>query len=99
ELTKAPLPIPDGSTPTSLSAGVMKVGPITVAGPRAGATLSADLDLRKLVVETKLAINSSAADLKFSSGPPPSAKIDVENALETPKRQLDASALSAGLAA
>ncbi len=99
ELAKAPLPIPDGSTPTSLSAGVMKVGPIAIAGPRGGATLSADLDLRKLVVETKLAINSSAADLKFWSGPPPSAKIDVENALETPKRQLDVSSLSAGLAA
>ncbi len=96
ELAKAPLPIPDGSTPTSLSAGVMKVGPIAIAGPRGGATLSADLDLRKLVVETKLAINSSAADLKFWSGPPPSAKIDVENALEAPKRQLDVSSLSAG---
>ena len=99
ELAKAPLPIPDGSTPTSLSAGVMKVGPIAIAGPRGGATLSADLDLRKLVVETKLAINSSAADLKFWSGPPPSAKIDVENALEAPKRQLDVSSLSAALAA
>jgi hypothetical protein len=99
ELAKAPLPIPDGSTPTSLSAGVMKIGPIAIAGPRGGTTLSADLDLRKLAVETKLAINSSAADLKFWSGPPPTAKIDVENALETPKRQIDVSSLSAGLAA
>jgi hypothetical protein len=99
ELAKAPLPIPDGPTPASLSAGVMKVGPIAIAEPRGGGMLSADLDLRKLAVETKLAINSSAADLKFWSGPPPSAKVDVENALETPKRQLDVSSLSAGLAA
>jgi hypothetical protein len=96
ELGKAPLPIPDGTTPTSLSAGIMRVGPITIARD---ATLSADLDVRKLLVETKLLINSSATDLKFWSGPPPSAAIDVQNALDAPKRQLDVSSLAAGLAA
>jgi hypothetical protein len=99
ELGKAPLPIPDGSAPTSLSAGVMKVGPIRVARSRADATLSADLDLRKLAVETKLVINAPAANLKFWSGPPPSATVQTQNALDAPRRQLDVSSLSAGLAA
>jgi hypothetical protein len=99
ELNKAPLMIPDGASPTSLSAGVMKLGPITIAGSRGDATLGADLDLRKLAVESKLSINSSAADLKFWSGPPPNAAVDVQNALDAPKRQLDVSSLAAGLAA
>ena len=99
ELGKAPLPIPDGSTPASLSAGVMKLGPIAIGGPRGDARLTADLNLRKLAVETKLVISSSAADLKFWSGSPPSATVDVQDALEAPRRQLDVSSLSAGLAA
>ena len=99
ELGKAPLPIPDGSTPASLSAGVMKLGPITIGGPRGDAKLTADLNLRKLAVETKLVISSSAADLKFWSGSPPTATVDAQDALEAPRRQLDVSSLSAGLAA
>ena len=99
ELGKAPLPIPDGSTPASLSAGVMKLGPIALGGPREDAKLTADLNLRKLAVETKLVISSSAADLKFWSGSPPTATVDVQDALEAPKRQLDVSSLSAALAA
>jgi hypothetical protein len=37
--------------------------------------------------------------LKFWSGPPPSAGVTVDNALEAPKRQIDVSSLSAALAA
>ena len=99
ELSRAPLPIPDGSAPISLSAGVMKVGPIRIPGRRGDGALSADLDLRKLAAETRLTLTSSASDLKFWSGPPPSATVTVDNALEAPKRQLDVSSLSAGLAA
>jgi DNA polymerase III gamma/tau subunit len=99
ELSRAPLPIPDGSTPIALSAGVMKVGPIRIAGRRGEGALSADLDLRKLAAETRLTLTSSASDLKFWSGPPPSATVVVDNVLEAPKRQLDVSSLSAGLAA
>jgi AsmA-like C-terminal region len=99
ELNRAPLAIPDGSATVALSAGVMKVGPIRIPGRRGDSVLSADLDLRKLAAETRLALASSAGDLKFWSGPPPSAGVVVDNAFEAPKRQLDVSSLSAGLAA
>jgi hypothetical protein len=48
---------------------------------------------------TRLALASSASGLKFWSGPPPSATVVVDNALEAPNRELDVSSLSAGLAA
>ncbi len=99
ELNRAPLAIPDGSAPLSLSAGVMKIGPIKIPGRRGDGALSADLDLRTLAAETRLTLTSSANDLKFWSGPPPSAAVTVDNALEAPKRQIDVSSLSAALAA
>ena len=99
ELSRAPLPIPDGSASIALSAGVMKVGRIRIPGRRGDGALSADLDLRTLAAETRLTLTSSAGDLKFWSGPPPSAAVVVDNVLEAPKRRLDVSSLSAGLAA
>jgi hypothetical protein len=77
----------------------MKVGPIRIPWRRGDGALSADLDLRKLAAETRLTLTSSVGDLKFWSGPPPSAAVVVDNVLEAPKRQLDVSSLSAGLAA
>ena len=99
ELNRAPLLIPDGSAPIALSAGVVKVGPIRIPGRRGEGALSADFDLRKLAAETRLTLTSPASDLKFWSGPPPSATVTVDNALEAPTRQVDVSSLSAGLAA
>ena len=99
ELGKAPLMLPNGSTPIALVAGVAKLGPIAVGGPRASASLSADLDLRTLAVGTRVAFASSAADLKFWSGPPPNATVEIENLLGALERQLGVSSLSAGLAA
>ncbi len=99
ELNRAPLAIPDGSAPLSLSAGLMKIGPIKLPEARGDGALSAELDLRTLTAETRLTLTSSAKDLKFWSGPPPSAGVTVDNALEAPKRQIDVSALSAALAA
>ncbi|HEX9167529.1 MAG TPA: AsmA family protein [Roseiarcus sp.] len=99
ELSRGPLPIPDRSASIALSAGVMKVGPIRIPAPRGEGALSADLDLRKLVAGTRLTLTSPAGDLKFWSGPPPSATVFVDNVLDAPKRQVDISSLSAGLAA
>ena len=99
ELNQAPLAIPDGSSPVSLSAGVAKFGPIRIPGRRGDEALSADLDLRTLTTQTRLTLTSSADELKFWSGPPPSAAVTVDNALEAPKRQIDVSTLSAALAA
>ena len=99
ELNRAPLAIPDGSAPLSLSAGVMKIGPIKITDGQGGETLSADLDLRTLATQARFALSSSASDLKFWSGPPPSAAVTLDNALDAPKRQVDVSTLSAALAA
>jgi AsmA family len=99
ELNRAPLALPDGPAPLALSAGVAKIGPIKIAEGGKDEALSADLDLRTLAAETRLTLTSSASDLKFWSGPPPSAAITVDNALDAPKRQIDVSTLSAALAA
>ncbi len=99
ELNRAPLAIPDGLAPLSLSAGVMKIGPITMPEGQGGEALSADLDLRALTTRARFTLTSSASDLKFWSGSPPSAAVTIDNVLETPKRQIDISALSAALAA
>jgi hypothetical protein len=99
ELNRAPLAIPDGSAPLSLSAGVMKIGPIKIPGGQGDEALSANLDLRTLTTQARFTLTSPASDLKFWSGPPPSAAVTVDNALEAPKRQIDVSALSAALAA
>ncbi len=98
ELDREPLPIPDGSAPIALSAGVLKFGPLTIARPGGGAALTGSLDLRKLAFATRLAMELSAAGLKFWSGPPPSATIEVQDAPEGRKRRIDVSSLSAGLA-
>jgi hypothetical protein len=99
ELNRAPLAIPDESAPLSLSAGVMKIGPIKMPEGQGGTALSADLDLRTLMTLARFTLTSSASDLKFWSGSAPSAAVTIDNALEAPKRQIDISALSAALAA
>ena len=98
ELNKAPLPIPDGAAPLALTSGTLKFGPLSVARPREKAVLDASFDLRRLALETRLALVSTAADLPFWSGPPPGASVIVDDALDAQKRRLDVSALSAGLA-
>ena len=89
ELNRGPLAIPDGSAPLSLSAGVAKIGPIKIAEGRGQGTLIADLDLRTLAARTRLNLTSSASDLKFWSGPPPSAAVTIDSALAAPKRQVE----------
>ncbi len=99
ELNRAPLAIADGSAPLSLSAGVAKIGPITIPQRQGDEALNADFDLRTLTTEARFTLTSSASGLKFWSGPPPSAGVTVDNVLEAPKRQIDVSSLSAALAA
>ncbi len=98
DLDKGALVIPDGPTPVALSAGTLKLGPIAIAGPRAAATLTASLDLAHPALETRLQLTAPARGLKFWVGPPPSAVVTVENALNAPKRSVDVAGLAAGLA-
>ncbi|MBV9287599.1 MAG: hypothetical protein JO288_07215 [Hyphomicrobiales bacterium] len=98
ELGKASLPIPDGASPIAVTAGKMKIGPLSIARARGEATLSASLDLSRLTLETQLTLVSPATGLKFWSTPAPAVTVTVADALETRKRRLDVSALSAGLA-
>ena len=55
--------------------------------------------MRTLTTQARFTLTSSVSDLKFWSGPPPSATVTVDNALDAPKRQIDISTLSAALAA
>ncbi|HZZ62705.1 MAG TPA: AsmA-like C-terminal region-containing protein [Roseiarcus sp.] len=98
ELDKASLKLPDSAIPLSLSAGVIKLGPLPIPRPHADAALNASFDLTKLSLETRFTLTSVSADLKFWSGPPPSATVTVQDALSAPKRKLDVASLSAGLA-
>jgi hypothetical protein len=99
ELNQAPLAIPDGPAALALSAGLMKIGPIKILEGKGDEALSADFDLRTLTTQARFTLTSSAGDLKFWSGPPPSATVTIDNALDAPKRQIDISALTAALAA
>ena len=97
-LDKGALAIPDGSTPVALSAGTLKLGPLAIAEGRAEARLTASLELVQPALETRLQLTAPATGLKFWVGPPPSALVTVENALDAPKRRIDVAGLSAGLA-
>ena len=99
ELNRAPMAIADGPAPLSLSAGVAKIGPIKIPQGQGNEALNADFDLRNLTTQARFTLTSSASDLKFWSGAPPSAAVTIDDALEAPKRQIDISSLSAALAA
>ena len=60
--------------------------------------VSASFDLARLSLETQLALTAPSADLKFWSGPPPSATVTVDDALSAPKRELEVAGVAAGLA-
>ncbi len=98
DLDKGALAIPDGPTPVALSVGMLKLGPIAIVAPRVAATLTASLDLAHPRLETQLQLAAPVMGLKFWSGPPPSASVTVDDALDAPKRRIDAAGLAAGLA-
>ena len=77
----------------------MKIGPIKIPQGQGGDALNADFDLRTLTTQARFTLTAPANDLKFWSGPRPSAGVTIDNALEAPKRQIDVSSLSAALAA
>ncbi len=98
ELDKAPAVLPEGTAPAALSAGALKMGPIALPGPQGQADVTATFDLRSLSLDTGLRLVSPSDKLKFWSGPPPAASVTVQDALHAPRRKVDASSLSAGLA-
>ena len=98
ELDKAPLMPSDGTAPISLSAGTIRLGPLPISRPGGEATLAVSLDLTRLALDSRLVLTAPAADLKFWSGPPPTATVAIADALSAPKRALDVAALSAALA-
>ena len=97
-LNKGALAIPGGPAPLSLSAGTIRLGPLAFEAGQVQASLTAGFDLSSLALETQLALTEPAAGLKFWTGPPPSASVTVENALDAPTRRIEVAALSAGLA-
>ncbi|MGD0185479.1 MAG: AsmA-like C-terminal region-containing protein [Roseiarcus sp.] len=98
ELDRRPMSLSDGAAPAVMTAGVVHVGPRDVAAKGGHASASADFDLRTRNLTIR-ATFAEAGDGKFWSGPPPSVAVAVAGSLDAPTRQIDAAALTAGLAA
>jgi len=98
EFDRQPMSLPDGTAPAVMSAGIIHVGPVDIAGQGGHASTSADFDLRS----QNLTIRASFAEAgggKFWSGPPPSVAVAVTGSVDAPARQINAAAFAAGLAA
>jgi uncharacterized protein involved in outer membrane biogenesis len=98
EFDRAGLPLPDGASPATLSAGVVHVGPLAISRAGGSATMSGAFDLRT----QNLALDVAFADArggKFWVGAPPAVDVSLTGALAAPARRIDASPLAAGLAA
>jgi len=97
ELDRAPLPLPDGAAQATLSAGVIRVGPLNF--PRAGGsgTATAALDLRAQSLALDVVFAETRGG-KFWTGSPPMIEVLLKGPLASPTRRVDASALAAGLA-
>ncbi len=98
ELDRQPMSLPDGTAPAAMSAGVIHVGPVDIAGQGGRASTSADFDLRSQNLTIR-ATFAEAGGGKFWSGPPPSVAVAVTGSVDAPARQIDAAAFAAGLAA
>ena len=98
EFDRAALPLPDGPAPATLSAGVIRVGPLAISRSGGSATMSAAFDLRALSLAVEVAF-AEAHGGKFWVGAPPTVAVSLTGALAAPARRIDASALAAGLAA
>jgi len=98
ELDRASLKLPDGATSATLSGGVVRVGPLAI--PRAGGSATANVayDLRAASLTFDVAL-AEARGGKFWNGPPPAVDVSLTGGFDAPARRIDASALSAGLAA
>lgn len=95
EFDRAALPLPDGSVPATLSAGVVRVGPLTIG---AATTANASYDLRAQTLAMDVVFTAKASG-KFWSGPPPSVDVSLTGGPDAPARRVDAAPLAAGLAA
>jgi hypothetical protein len=98
ELDRAALPLPEGAAQATLSAGVIRVGPLAVSRAGGTATASAGFDLRAQSLALDVAF-AEARGGKFWNGPPPALDVSLIGGLDAPVRRIDASALAAGLAA
>lgn len=98
EFDKQAMDLPDGAMPAVMSAGVVHIGPYRSSAAGGSATASGDFDLRTQELTIRAAF-AAADGGKFWSGPPPSIAVTLSGPVDAPTRQIDASALVAGLAA
>ncbi len=96
ELDRAALPLPDGAAPATLSAGVIRVGPLAISRAGGSATASATFDLRAQSLALDVDFTEARGG-KFWIGPPPAVDVSLTGGLAAPARRIDASALAAGL--
>ena len=98
ELDRAALPLPDGAAQATLSAGVIRVGPLAISRAGGSATANAAFDLRAQSLALDVAFAETRGG-KFWIGPPPAVDVSLTGGLAAPARRIDASPLAAGLAA
>ena len=83
---RAALPLPDGQVPATLSAGVVRIGPLAIDGA-SSASATYDLRAQSLAMEIDLAAPASG---KFWSGPPPTVAVSLSGGFDAPARRIDA---------
>jgi hypothetical protein len=98
ELNKQALRAVDATSPASLTAGVVRLGPFEARDPKDHAALQASFDIHSFVLEIRTAFSESQTK-KFWSGAPPAITVIMKGPIEAPDREIDASLLVAGLSA
>lgn len=97
ELDRQSLGIPDRTTSVAMNTGVLRVGPIDVAGPTGHIVAAGEFDLRGFEFSVRATLEEARAD-KFWSGPRPAVTVTAKGSLDAPVRKIDAVGLAAGLA-
>lgn len=95
-----PFAIADQSSvtvPVSVSAGVMKVGPVQAQSPEGQLNLHADIDLKISALNARAHVRSPASPPGWT-GSPPQAGIVWQGPVSAPVQRLDATSLLNGLA-
>jgi uncharacterized protein involved in outer membrane biogenesis len=98
EMDRHPMLIDDADTPVSISAGVLRSGPLEARHPSGTAKVQASLDLRSFALDAHADIAEKQAP-KFWSGAPPAIAVSLKGRFDALTRDIDSANLANGLEA
>jgi len=98
ELQAGGLKLPDGDVTVTLAQGILRSGAAAIESPHGGIDASLAVDLSKLQIDGRAEFSENAAP-KDWSGRLPGASVAWTGPLAAPRRTLDTTVLSNGLAA